>query len=196
LGLGTVKATNGDLKLSGRFIQLNCIYVGEILTALSFFYRCDECQESDNGNVDYTKFSVPLVKRIVAPSVENSSSGSAGKRKLDPPDIRVNFIQICRDYMRSPWSGVADQVFLQNMSRAGRYAPNLQRVKMLLFSVGSQVHTRSGFKKVFARYWDSLCLRLSDRLNSHVSACCDEAIMAFLVSKNLRRTHKHFIMGK
>jgi hypothetical protein len=34
-------------------------------------------------------------------------------------EIRVNFIQVCRDYTRSPRSGAADQGFLKNLYNAG-----------------------------------------------------------------------------
>jgi hypothetical protein len=93
--------------------------VGEILTALYFLFRCDECRKCIKDNTNYTTFSVPLEKWISAIIDKKSISRSARKRKLDPPEIRVNFIQVCRDYMRSPWSGVADQVFLKNLYDAG-----------------------------------------------------------------------------
>ncbi|KAG7367520.1 hypothetical protein IV203_030191 [Nitzschia inconspicua] len=74
-------------------------------------------------------------------------------------------------------------------------ATKLRRVKMLLFSVGSDVHRSREFENIFSRYWDAVRLRLSARQNKHITASCDEAIASFLVSKKLRRIHNHFIKG-
>jgi hypothetical protein len=34
-------------------------------------------------------------------------------------ELNSIFIQFCRDYTLSPWSGLADQVFLENLYNAG-----------------------------------------------------------------------------
>jgi hypothetical protein len=72
----------------------------------------------------------------------------------------------------------------------------VDRVKMVLYSVGSEVHRGRGFERLFADYWDAVCLRLSGRLSSHTSDLCDIAIESFLISKKLRKIHNQFIMGK
>lgn len=72
----------------------------------------------------------------------------------------------------------------------------LNRVKIVLYTLGSNAHRGKGFERIFADYWDAVCLRLSKRLSSHTSDQCDQAITAFLVSKKLRKTHNQFIMGK
>ena len=71
----------------------------------------------------------------------------------------------------------------------------INRVKMVLYSAGSQVHRGKGFERIFAEYWDAVCLRLSDRLSSHTFERCEKAIATFLTSKKLRRVHNRFIMG-
>jgi hypothetical protein len=72
----------------------------------------------------------------------------------------------------------------------------VNRVKMLLYTAGSQVHRGRGFERVFADYWDAVCLRLSDRLSSHTSERCEQAMTAFLKSKKLKRLHNRFIIGE
>lgn len=72
----------------------------------------------------------------------------------------------------------------------------VSRVKMLLFKAGSRVHRGRGFERLFSTYWDAVCLRLSDRLSSHTSERCDEAIGSFLTTRKLRQMHNRFIMCK
>jgi hypothetical protein len=93
--------------------------VGEVVTALYLLFCCDECRQSTPGNKNYTTFSVPLGEWINAMVGESTNSESAGKRKRDTPEISINFIQVCRDYMQSPWSRLADQAFLQHLYDAG-----------------------------------------------------------------------------
>jgi hypothetical protein len=45
--------------------------------------------------------------------IEESSSESAGALQRESLDYQVIFIQLYRDYTRSPWSGLADQGFLE-----------------------------------------------------------------------------------
>jgi hypothetical protein len=92
--------------------------VGEVLTALYFLFCCDECGPNIvDDNPDYRTFSVPLADWI--DSLMKKECSSQIDDKPIAPAIRVNFIQICRDYMRSPWIGLADQVFLENLYTAG-----------------------------------------------------------------------------
>jgi hypothetical protein len=93
--------------------------LGEVLTALYFLFCCDECRRNIEDNTNYTRFSVPLGDWITSLIGGSSSSESAGERNLKAPEIRINFIQVCRDYIQSPWSGVLDQVYLQRLYDAG-----------------------------------------------------------------------------
>jgi hypothetical protein len=93
--------------------------VEEILTALHFPFCCDECRQHIAGNEKYTTFAVPLDEWINSLQATSSSCGLAVKRTREVAAIRVNFIHVCRDYTRSPWSGLSDQVFLQNLYDAG-----------------------------------------------------------------------------
>ena len=54
-----------------------------------------------------------------ADSRESISETKGDATKQNSTTIRVNFIQVCRDYTRSPWSGLADQGFLKNLYNAG-----------------------------------------------------------------------------
>jgi hypothetical protein len=72
----------------------------------------------------------------------------------------------------------------------------MNRVKMMLYSAGSQIHRGRGFERIFSIYWDAVRLRLSGPQSTNVSKQCDEAIAAFLKSKRLRKIHNRFIMGK
>lgn len=70
----------------------------------------------------------------------------------------------------------------------------LKRVKTVLYAAGSKVHRGSGLERIFAEYWDAMALRLSDRLSSHTSARCQNAIDNFLKTAKLRKLHNKFIM--
>jgi hypothetical protein len=93
--------------------------VGEVLTALYLLFCCDECRQCIENNLDYKTFAVPLTDWIDAIVEKRSSSEVARGRKHDTVEIRVNFIQVCRDYTRATWVGLADQVFLKNLYNAG-----------------------------------------------------------------------------
>lgn len=84
----------------------------------------------------------------------------------------------------------------QTPSFSGYDVNKLTGVKIHLFNAGSKVHRGRGFERLFSTYWDAVCLRLSDRLSSHTSERCDEAINSFLKSRKLRRMHNRFIMCK
>jgi len=71
----------------------------------------------------------------------------------------------------------------------------INRVKILLYSAGSQIHRGRGFERIFSIYWDAVCLRLSGPQSIYISRQCDQAIAAFLQSKRLRKIHNKFIMG-
>ena len=83
-----------------------------------------------------------------------------------------------------------------SLALSGLEERKLNRAKSILFAVGSQAHDGKGFERVFAEYWDALCLRLSGRLSDYVSHRCELAISAFLNSTKLRRLHNRFIIGK
>jgi len=70
----------------------------------------------------------------------------------------------------------------------------VNRVKTMLYTIGSKVHCGRGFERIFAKYWASLTMRLSDRLSSHASRQCDAAIKAFLKSPKLRRIHNKLVI--
>jgi hypothetical protein len=106
--VGTIYATGLCLPDKGD--------VGEVLTALYLLFCCDECRRSMDNNFDYKTFSVPLGDWIDA-IIEKRSSSEA--KNLPASQVRVSFIQVCRDYMRAPWIGLADQVFLENLYNAG-----------------------------------------------------------------------------
>jgi hypothetical protein len=93
--------------------------VGEVLTALYFLFCCDECRQRSDDKKEYTMFSVPLedwIDSLISAEI-NSRSADKPKRKL--PDIQVNFIQVCRNYLRSPWICLMDKDFLKNLYNAG-----------------------------------------------------------------------------
>jgi len=69
------------------------------------------------------------------------------------------------------------------------------RVKMLLYTTGCKVHRGRGFERIFAMYWDAVCLHLSRPLNGNASKRCEEAISAFLKSRKLRKIHNKFVMS-
>eukprot|EP00537_Pseudo-nitzschia_pungens_P015866 CAMPEP_0172409548 /NCGR_PEP_ID=MMETSP1061-20121228/76423_1 /TAXON_ID=37318 /ORGANISM="Pseudo-nitzschia pungens, Strain cf. pungens" /LENGTH=3152 /DNA_ID=CAMNT_0013145703 /DNA_START=288 /DNA_END=9746 /DNA_ORIENTATION=+ len=71
----------------------------------------------------------------------------------------------------------------------------VNRVKMLLYTTGSQVHRGKGFERIFAMYWDAICLRLSSPLSINASKRCDDAISEFLKSRRLRKIHNKLIMN-
>jgi hypothetical protein len=123
--------------------------VGEILAALHFLFCCDECRQAIDGNSEYTTFSVPLENWINGLLDESSSSGSCGKRKHDEPVIQLNFIQVCRDYTRSPWSGLADQAFLKNLYNAGTAFYTCPGCEMIDF-VAPTVIIKSGEKPTYS----------------------------------------------
>jgi hypothetical protein len=89
------------------------------LAALYFLFCCDECRQNINGNINYTWFAVPLEDWINTLLATSQSSGSAGKRTRKAPAVQINFIQVCRNYMRSPWKTLSDQVFLKHLYDAG-----------------------------------------------------------------------------
>jgi hypothetical protein len=93
--------------------------LGEVFTALYFLFCCDECRQAIDDNGNYTTFSVPLEDWINSLLDSSSNSVSSGKRKRDAPIIQLNFIHVCRDYTRTPWSGLADPDFLENLYKAG-----------------------------------------------------------------------------
>lgn len=70
------------------------------------------------------------------------------------------------------------------------------RVKILLYTAGSQVHRGRGFERIFGMYWDAIGLRLSRPLNNNTSKRCDQAMSVFLKSKKLRKIHNKFVMSK
>ncbi|KAL3913395.1 MAG: hypothetical protein SGARI_000680 [Bacillariaceae sp.] len=63
-----------------------------------------------------------------------------------------------------PLSASKLAIFPKAVSMHGMDENKINRVKMLLFSLGSQVHRGKGFERLFADYWAAVCLRLSDRL--------------------------------
>eukprot|EP00934_Nitzschia_sp_Nitz4_P006435 Nitzschia sp. Nitz4//scaffold30_size153850//87771//93167//NITZ4_002784-RA/size153850-processed-gene-0.15-mRNA-1//1//CDS//3329547282//6425//frame0 len=71
----------------------------------------------------------------------------------------------------------------------------INRVKSLLYAVGSRVHRGRSFERKFAEYWDALSLRLSDSLSRHTSERCDKAIHTFLKTRKLRKIHNQFILS-
>ena len=113
--------------------------LGEVFTALHFLFCGDECRKTIDGNMNYTTFSVPLEDWIESLFLKESSSESTGTQQCEPSEfpekkrtesagkqqhnfssgIQINFIQVCRDYTRSTWSGLADQGFLENLYNAG-----------------------------------------------------------------------------
>jgi hypothetical protein len=113
--------------------------LGEVFTALYFLFCGDECRKTIDGNMNYTTFSVPLEDWIESLFLKESSSESTGTQQCEPSEfpekkrtesagkqqhnfssgIQINFIQVYRDYTRSPWSGLADQGFLENLYNAG-----------------------------------------------------------------------------
>jgi hypothetical protein len=93
--------------------------VGEVLTALYFLFCCDECRQRIVDNKEYTMFSVPLEDWIDSLISAEINSRSADKPKRESPEIQVNFVQVCRNYLRSPWICLTDKDFLKNLYNAG-----------------------------------------------------------------------------
>ena len=72
----------------------------------------------------------------------------------------------------------------------------MNRIKVLLYTAGSQIHRGRGFERIFSMYWDALCRRLSGPQSISVSTQCDRVIAAYLKTKRLRKIHNKLVMGK
>lgn len=71
----------------------------------------------------------------------------------------------------------------------------MNRIKVLLYTAGSQIHRGRGFERIFSMYWDALCRRLSGPQSISVSTQCDRVIAAYLKTKRLRKIHNKLVMG-
>ena len=121
---------------------------------------------------------------------------AASKESYDKSDNEVSLSILPKD---STLKMVLSSCFLPTAKSfcKHQYEYNqLNRVKTLLYSTGSRVHRGRGFERIFAEYWDAIMLRLSDRLSSHTSECCEKPIRAFLRSSRLRKLHNRFIRSK
>jgi hypothetical protein len=115
--------------------------MGEVLTVLYLLFCTDECRQSIHDNKDYKKFSVPLedwidslISEDADATIEKQSSfDSPGKPKSEPSKIFVNFIQVCRDYIRAPWMGFANQVYLKNQYDSGTAFYTYPRCELIDF---------------------------------------------------------------
>jgi hypothetical protein len=143
--------------------------------------------------------------QVIAVNREGKSEGreiyfSVGSAQADTMDTLAHTM--------TPFPSVIRKVAWRTMSRAtsgkskislermGTNAPNLQLVKMLLFlgwePSAYQKRTRKGFCFAIGMRFVP---KLSDRLISHVSACCEEAIMTFLdcFPKMKQRWERNFL---
>jgi len=102
--------------------------------------------------------------------------------------IKVSWIPLSKASRQS-------RLVKKSSSLIGFDEDKINRVKMLLYTTGSQIHRGRGFERIFGMYWDTICLRLSSPLNINTSKRCDHAISEFLKSRKLRKIHNKFIMS-
>ena len=127
-------------------------------------------------------------------------SASEGNSVSEEPDSTID-VEDPKEEMKVFW------VAMSKASRQSKPAKDTSRfigydesktnrVKMLLYTAGSQVHRGRGFERIFGMYWDAIGLRLSRPLNNNTSKRCDQAMSVFLKSKKLRKIHNKFVMSK
>jgi hypothetical protein len=85
--------------------------------------------------------AVPLEDWIKSLPATSRRSGLAGKRTREAPAVQINFIQVCRDYMRSPWKCLADEIFLRNLYDAGTAFYTYPGCDLIDFVAPSLIHT-------------------------------------------------------
>jgi hypothetical protein len=156
----------------------------------------------DKENIEITR---QVVNPVLSSTAEQSKRISGGKgteggtavfeQTGDREDASAPLPEVTRRVLWKKMALIRQGASKDSIQPFGFDAAKLHRVKILLFSEGSHVHRTDAFERIFSRYWDAICLRLSDRLSSHVSASCDQAIATFLVSKKLRKIHNQLIMG-
>ena len=73
---------------------------------------------------------------------------------------------------------------------------NLDRIKVMLFSVGRRVHRSRGYEHLFSEYWNALILRLDGRISLASASRCKAIVDRFLSTKTLRKLHNRLIMGE
>jgi hypothetical protein len=73
--------------------------------------------------------------------------------------------------------------------------PNLERIKLMLFSAGSRVHRLLGYERLFAEYWAALSRRLQGNLSATELRSNQAVLSTFLKTRVLRKLHNKMILG-
>jgi hypothetical protein len=73
--------------------------------------------------------------------------------------------------------------------------PNLERIKLMLFSAGSRVHRLLGYERLFAEYWAALSRRLQGNLSAKELRSNQAVLSIFLKTRALRKLHNKMILG-
>jgi hypothetical protein len=69
---------------------------------------------------------------------------------------------------------------------------NIERVKVMIFSLGRRVHRGIGYERLFSDYWSALSMFLE---GGRSLSSAKEIVARFLRTKTLRRLHNRLIMG-
>ena len=172
----------------------------------------EENQEYTVGNAD----AEVVAEGSPSPSVEKTTESVESATLLESPvavrpsfeeDLKLRIMrsvtedtspppEVTKAAVWKPLSTAKVTKLPKAQSQPGLNEKQINRIRLLLLSLGSQVHRGKGSERLFTDYWDAVCLRLSDRVSSHTTNRCDTAIEAFLVSKKLRKVHNQLIMGK
>jgi hypothetical protein len=158
--------------------------LGEVLTALYFLFCGDACRKNLDDNLDYKRFSVPLEDWIGSLQLSSedadaaiekqSHSCSPGKPKSEPSKIFINFIQVCRDYLRAPWIGLSNQVYLKNLYDAGTAFYTYPGCDLIDFVAPTIISDTTGNKKpTYSAVLVSIKSRLYFSPNKAKKLCCD-----------------------
>ena len=73
---------------------------------------------------------------------------------------------------------------------------NLDNIKMMLFSTGSQAHRGRGFEKIFSEYWDALSQIVAGNPSDSDLTRLRGVVKSFLRTKKLKKLHNRLVMGK
>ena len=75
--------------------------------------------------------------------------------------------------------------------------PNLTRIKLLLYTAGKLVHSKSAmnYDKLFCDYWSAFSRRLEGPMNAFELTKNQNVLYSFLKSTSLRKLHNQLILG-
>ena len=129
-------------------------------------------------------------KGVAAMSV-NGKQDNGNKRTLDDEEFKGAVSALPTAEVDSPKSDRPEAV-----SHDKQISLNVDRIKVVLFSVGKRVHRSRGYERLFSEYWKALSMYLEGR-QSHPSATnCKAMISRFLKTKTMQKLHNRLIMGE